>query len=192
MHNRLYVLVNKEEIKNPDEVRNYVYNYLDESGFASEGRFSGGYSDGYSIGGRWSGGLTKLMLDQDLLKKFYDECEKEKLFYSSDDEKIRRLQIQAKFMKYFPKYRGHEVIWRNNQCNDLGAEDDAQLITKELWEGIKAQAKSEQTTKEEFQMWEGIDSNIISTDSDLEECDLLEREKDIIGKFYICVVDYHC
>lgn len=53
---------------------------------------SNGWWDWYVIGGRWSGKLEKIKLDQDKLKEFAKQFEEEKLGWSSQ-EKPENLQI---------------------------------------------------------------------------------------------------
>jgi hypothetical protein len=45
MHARFLVTFNKDEAETSSEARSYVMDYLQENGFAGEGRWGGGMAD---------------------------------------------------------------------------------------------------------------------------------------------------
>lgn len=82
MHHRYFVLTDKANAKTSLQARTYVESWLNEEGFAGEGtRFSSSFCDWFVIGGRWSGELVKRFLDQEKLKLFWEEFERQKLDY---------------------------------------------------------------------------------------------------------------
>ncbi len=185
MHYRLYVLTNKENAKTSKEARDYVYNELsNDSSFVGDGgRWNCPISDWFVIGGRWSGALVQLLLDQNILKKFWKEFEKQQLGWTNNTDKkteIQQKKGQKLFMKYFPKFKGEIPIWRDAGYLHKGNEDDAQIVTKELWEVLKKEYK------------DGIPSEPNPEDDKL--CDLESNEvvkENVISKKWLVVVDYH-
>ena len=65
MHSLYYVVIPKKGIKNSKEAKQRASQTLMDNNFSgSEGYFGGGKADWFVVGGRWSGELTKLLLDR--------------------------------------------------------------------------------------------------------------------------------
>jgi hypothetical protein len=131
MHYRYIVVFDKKKAKNSLEARKFVYGYL-----SNDEEFNR-QSDWAVIGGRWSGDLTKIRLDQDKRCEFEADFEKQFGFWTNKDNSEEKRHNQAKelFKKYFPKYKGEPLYFRNTYL-DLGFEDDAQIIDEELYEKL--------------------------------------------------------
>lgn len=185
MHYRLFVLTDQKNARTSKEARDYVYNELsnDNSFVGDGGRFSSPIADWFVIGGRWSGALTQLLLNQKKLKAFWKEFEKQQLGWTNNTDKKTEHQqkkSQELFIQYFPNFKGEIPIWRDAGYIHEGYEDDAQLINKELWEALKKDYKK------------GIPSEPTPEDDRL--CDLEGDEvieENVIGKKWLVVVDYH-
>jgi hypothetical protein len=191
MHHRLFVLTNKENAKTSEEARNYVYDQLmeDNSFVGDGGRFSSPIADWFVVGGRWSGALTQLLLDQDKLKEYWKEFEKQKLGWTNNTDKKtedQQKKSQELFTQYFPNFKGEIPIWRDAGYIHKGYEDDAQIVTKKLWDVLNKDYEKnnehvgfipEEPTPED----DGI--------CDL-ECDEVTKEN-VVGKKWLVVVDYH-
>jgi hypothetical protein len=193
MHFRLFVLTNKENAKTSEEARSYVYNELEnDNSFVGEGgRFNSPIADWFVIGGRWSGALTQLFLDQDKLKEFWKEFEEKQLGWTNlTDKKEEDQQKKGKelFMQYFPNFKGEIPVWRDSSHKYIheGSEDDAQIVTKKLWEVLNKEYETtdthvgfipEEPTPEE----DGI--------CDLESDEV--TEENVVDKKWLVVVDYH-
>ena len=194
MHYRLYVLTNKENAKTSQEARDYVYNQLDnDKSFCGEGgRFSCPIADWFVIGGRWSGALTQLLLDQDKLKEFWEEFEKQKLGWTNltdKKEEDQQRKSQELFMQYFPKFKGEIPVWRDSSHKYIheGSEDDAQIVTKKLWEALEKEYKENKKHVESIPNYPILQDDGIC---DLEEEDGI-NEINVVGKKWLVVVDYH-
>jgi len=193
MHFRLFILTNKENAKTSQEARDYVYQQLenDNSFVGDGGRFSSPIADWFVVGGRWSGVLTQLLLDQDKLKEYWEEFEKQQLGWTNltdKKEEDQQRKSQELFMEYFPNFKGEIPVWRDSTIKYLhhGSEDDAQIVTKKLWEALNKD-------------YEENDSHVgfIPSDPNPEDdgiCDLDYDEitkENVIGKKWIVVIDYH-
>jgi hypothetical protein len=115
MHKRMLVTTLRVRAETSEEARRYVFNYLQEEGFASMGRFGWGMCDWFVIGGRWSGFLahrtsemrgafgshigaeddamivTEKIYDE-FLKTFENTCE-ERDYLSVEEENLNRAII---------------------------------------------------------------------------------------------------
>jgi hypothetical protein len=87
-------------------------------------------------------------------------------------EAARREQMKALFDREFPDFTGEMPYWRN-QYAQYGYDDDAMLVTPELYEKL-------------LHMYEG---DFESEDYADLECD--DVSPDMVGKKWLVVVDYH-
>jgi len=187
MHFRLFVLLNKDHAQNSQDARSYVYQKLEAEGFTTQGRFSYGVADWYVIGGRWSGELTKLLLDKDKIEAFDKEAEDQKIFWTNGTDKPESLQkIKAELLwsKHFPDFRGLCPVWRNTYESE-GFEDDAMIVTKKLW----SQIMSKRAWCGEIPKNDSTEDGMIYLDGYNGE--RLPEEKEAVDKMWIVVVDYH-
>lgn len=178
MHQRLFVLIPKSKAKSSIEARQFVCEWLIGEGFVARGgRFSStGPADWFVIGGRWSGELTRALLDQKKLKKFRDKFEKKYGWWTGGKEKIteqqRLKQSKELFSNFFPKFKDIHPFWRYNY-KETGYKDDAMVVTGKLFDRLELN----ELPKNE----EGV--------IDTEEEDI--EKKSVVGKKWIVVVDYH-
>jgi hypothetical protein len=190
VHYRLYVLTNKGNAKTSEEAREYVYNQLsNDDSFAGEGgRFGSPIADWFVVGGRWSGHLTNLLLDQKKLEAFYKECEENKLFWTNGTdmkEVDQRKKVHKLFLTYFPKFKGMLPHYRDSYEHQ-GFEDDAQIITKELWKAIEKEYKSSEEHGGTIPLEpDASDDGIVDLEFDT------VSKADVVGKKWIVIVDYH-
>ena len=177
MHYRMFAVTGEKSIRNSRMAREYVYNVLsnDHSFCGEGGRFHSPMADWFVIGGRWSGYLTKeLELNKDDLKEFYNECEEKKLFWTSREntEEMQRAKVHEVFRKYFPDFTGEIPVYRD-AYKELGSEDDAMIITPEIYD------KCLKTY--EGQEWD-------------DEFCYLDHEfltEEVIGNCWVVLIDYH-
>ena len=181
MHANIYVMTDKENAKTSAEARAFAFGYLQQQGFAGEGtRFSCPIADWFVVGGRWSGEFTKQTLDKDKIQAFEKEFEKKYGYWinksvSQDD---RRKQSEKLFKEYFPDFDGKMPYWRNGY-NEMGADDDAVIVNNAIYTKIvKAGMKN------------GIeDGGAVVDTNGWDVCNM--KKKDIVGKKWIVVVDFH-
>lgn len=203
MHYRLIVTFDKKHAKNSLEARGYAFKTLGSDptfcyADAQPGLFASGVCDWFVIGGRWSGELTNAKLDQKKIKKVNEEFEEEYGWWvggkTGVDEKKRKLQYESVFNQYFPNFKGELPAWRDHY-QQLGYEDDAAIVDKVLYESILKKYKGD---RQGWSYHKSDDANgeKLYTWKDLHFADLdgdyLEKGKDVIGKKWIVVIDYHC
>jgi hypothetical protein len=112
-------------------VQKIVDEYLLTEGFASQGRFGSGYCDYYTIGGRWSGQLSKERLDMGERKEF-EKLMEIKYKWAYDNNKKEAIEI---FHKIFPEYAGKCPYFRD-RFHDGIFEDDAQIVDEQLYDAV--------------------------------------------------------
>jgi hypothetical protein len=176
MHARFLVTFNTDEAETSLEARSYVMDYLQENDFAGEGRWSGGLADWFVIGGRWSGALTQALLDKEKLTKVEKAFEEAHGWWIGGQEHVteaqRHEQMKAIFFREFPDFTGEMPYWRN-QYEAYGYEDDAMVLTKELYAAL-------------LKPYEGQDESEHHADVEYEPV-----SPAMVGKKWLVVVDYH-
>ena len=176
MHTRMLATFAAEHAATSAEARDYASRYLLENGFVGEGRWSHGMSDWFVIGGRWSGHLTRALLDQKTLEKVDAEFERRHGWWIGGKDgatEAERLEQYAKiFRKAFPDFTGTIPAWRD-QYRSEGYEDDAMLVTQALYDSCLT-AYAGQYDTEDF-------------------CDFefAAASPAFVGKKWVVVVDYH-
>ena len=111
---------------------------------------SSGLADWFVIGGRWSGDRTRTLLDEPKLRRVEQEFEEKYGWWTGGKEHVteeqRREQMQEMFDSEFPDFTGEFPYWRN-QYEQMGYEDDAMILTQELYDrllkGYEGQEDSE-------------------------------------------------
>jgi len=178
MHYRFLVTIPKEKAKDSFESRSYVNSWLEENGFTSGGRFGRGMADWYAIGGRWSGELTSVCLDKEKMKKVEEELG-DHWFEGGKEHWTRekRLkQYEEVFRKYFPNFKGIIPAWRDQYLQE-GYEDDAKIIDEDLWNNLMKEVIAEDDTEQFCDMEDELNEKT--------------KKEDVIGKYWVVVVDYH-
>ena len=135
MHHLYFVVTPKgDEDYQSDQVRQYVNSWLQEEGFCSQGFYSHGKAEWFVLGGRWSGLLTEIDMEEN----------------------------------------------ERNQYDELGHEDDAQIITQEIIDTLGSIPDFREV-------------GYVNTDTREEGVvsEMLTIPEEYIGKYWIVVVDYH-
>jgi|AntAceMinimDraft_18_1070375.scaffolds.fasta_scaffold81307_4 hypothetical protein len=171
MHFKTIITFDKEKAKNSEEARGYVYDFLTEEGFCNQGMFSSSPADWFNVGGRWSGELQDAEEFFKKANKVLGKKEKEYI-YSSDLDKEENKQKLQKFWESLGKKGLNPYV--RNQYEDFGYEDDAMILTKELYDKELKEFEGKYTDDEHF--W------------DLEQ---EEVNKEFIKNKWIVIVDYH-
>jgi len=195
MHHGAYVLLSKAEATTSLEARQQVYHELlnDPSFLGEGGRFSTPVCDWFDIGGRWSGWLYS----EPLRNKFFRQAdqlnslEKEPGWYSTEFIKNNHEQLDAIWHKLGGAYASPLT---RDSSDGLGEEDDACLLDQSLAERLNVflQASDEYINTEEYCITRkaaGSTLMVISLD-----CDALfglTDFNDLIGKYWVVVIDYH-
>jgi len=185
VHSRLLVTCNKDSAETSQKAREYVFDALsnDPSFVGDGGHFGAPVADWFVIGGRWSGelsratwakGVTKLI--DDLEKKegiqiwgaFYGKSEKE------DRRKLLMKEVEGLYQKSLPsEYKDKGLVYVRDTYGSFGYEDDAMLVTSELYDLLKP--------------FEGVDqSEGMYVDLDWDSV-----SQDFIHTKWLVVVDYH-
>jgi hypothetical protein len=158
------------------KARAYASAYLRENGFADEGRWSRGLADWYVIGGRWSGALTRAVLDQEKLQRVDAEFERRFGWWIGGKggvtEESRRAEYESLFRPEFPDFAGTLPTWRDSYA-ELGYEDDASIVTEALYGRVLAEFAGDHET-------EGFADFEFDTASPA-----------FVGTKWLVVVDYH-
>jgi len=146
-------------------------------GFANQvGRWNAGLADWFVIGGRWSRAFTRALLDKEKLETVEKEFERKHGWWLGGQEhmteKQRRQQMKKIFYREFPDFQGEMPYWRD-QYREHGYEDDAMVVTRELYDAL-------------LKAYEGQE------DSD-EHADLdwTPVSPEMVGTKWLVVVDYH-
>jgi len=194
MHFVAYVLLPKAEATTSLEARHQVYDELldDPSFFGDGGRFSTPICDWFEIGGRWSGWL-------------YSQPLREEFFYQAD-----QLNVADELGEYSNDFINHhreqlDDIWHKlgganaspltrNPNGMWGEEDDAHLLDKPLAELLNTfLSDTKQYSHENCLInrseW-GLAPIVISLD-DEEDLFALKDFNDLIGQYWVVVIDYH-
>jgi hypothetical protein len=185
MHSRLIVLVDRNGNESSLDARKRAEARLIEEGFAGEGSlFVSHPADWFVIGGKWSGELIRVRLDQDKLKAFRGEFEKQELGWVGKDkpEEEQRAKAMELFGRFFPDLEGEPPVWRNSYQH-LGYEDDAQVLDEPLFNFVrKLKSYPDKATLDDL-----LDGNcFVDLDGPCEEL-----TEDTIGKKWCVVVDFH-
>ena len=189
MHYRLYVTFDKEHAKTPREALTYVHNELssDNSFVGDGGRFSSPICDWFVVGGRWSGDLAIKLVGE---KKYWDTIEKavpkkNNFGWSTQDIKDNSDKLQ----KAWKKLGGKDIcpMARDSYRHEGYHDDDAMILTKELYKAILKQYEGKYEGKVHKEYEDTHWDELYYVDLD----DNMKVGKDMVGKKWIVVVDYH-
>lgn len=181
MHSRLIVLMNKHGAENSLEARRRVDHRLAHEHFVGEGSlFTSPPSDWFVIGGRWSGFLTELHLDQDKLRAFYKEFESQKLGWVGGQGRLvenQKAKSLGLFHQCFPNFEGKPPVWRDAYLL-FGHEDDAQILDEVIFQAL-----------EKLSVYPGSDLYEGNCYVDFDSYDAVRSED--VGKKWVVIVDFH-
>lgn len=194
MHYEAYILVSKAEATTSLEARQEVMSSLlnDESFIGEGGRFFTPVCDSFRIGGRWSGWLYPQHTRDEFFRQAdqLNSGEKEPGWYSQEFIQNNRKQLDEIWRKLGGQYASPLT---RNQREELGEEDDAQILDKPFAEqlNIFLQTK-EYINDQEYcitrkKAW--LEPAVITLD-----CDVLFDLTDfntLVGKYWVVVIDYH-
>jgi len=182
VHARLIVLLDRKEGETSSDARERANSRLMSESFTGEGGlFASPPSDWFVIGGRWSGQLTELKLDQDQWKAFRVEYEDRRLGWISkkNPEEKQKARAQKLFRQFFPEFKG-ELPVNRDPYETLGFEDDAQVLDEVLYEFLEGLEDYAQ----DGSLYEG--GCFVDLDDPRAGLDLA-----IIGKKWCVVIDFH-
>lgn len=182
MHYRFLVTFNKETAEDSEQARRYVEDTLLAEGFVgSDGRWGGGIADWFCLGGRWSGELSRHSWAKDItaqiaaLEKAHD-LQVWGVFYGDKDKQKQQQELRKRAQEIWDKaapvqYKG--IAYNRDTYKGDGYEDDAMLVTQELYDSLLKSYEGKHTSEEH---------------ADLEYD---EVSPDFVGKKWLSVVDYH-
>lgn len=183
MHNLAYALLPIEEATSSEEARNIVYDFLvNDASFMEDSnasyRFWSPICDYFRIGGRFSGDLTS----QNILDEFYRKVNALQGGNPSDSYSVIFItENRAALDKIWHDLGGKYVNpLSRNAGNYNGYEDDAMIIDEEIAEKLN---KIEQPD---------VVGNERVLDCSSDNCYWeIDDYKDLIGKAWVVVIDYH-
>lgn len=180
MHVLYFVAKKKEEGDKKEKILPRVGEILENEGFNSNtGYFNNSKADWFVMGGRWSGLLQAIKLDDWKVKAREVIGKKEEDLISIGDIKKHNKELQKLWEKL-----GGEGLCSWNRDSYSYHNDDAMLLDEELYKAlVKVKADYGAT---EIAI---INYNYIEDEKLLSDFLI---NKDNIGKYWICVVDYHC
>lgn len=187
-HFSMYLLLPKDGLETSEEARDEAERYLVSNHFVSDegGRWNNAPSDWFVIGGRWSGELTVAHLDPTKWEK-YCKAVKKKLLRATgpghmEKEQENRKRATAMFHKRFPDMVGVESPYTRDGYATSGYEDDAMILDDAVWEklikpglGVDLHKGGAVVHAGDF---EGMEEDIV--------------KEDVVGKCWVCTVDFHC
>lgn len=196
MHYLYYVAVPKKG-QTSEEAKNLTNRMLEMNNFAGEGGFwNNNKANWYVIGGRWSGHLQKIQLDN-----FNDKAtELIKSKRTTEEEKARNSignieceEYNTEIQILWEKLGGTGANpWSRDNYNHDGAKDDSMLLNENLFKALKAGINEK--TKDPFDDETETEVALIDEneyiDDEIKLSEFLEMDN-IIGNYYLIVIDYH-
>jgi len=171
MHFKALFTFDKEKANNSQEAREFVHMFLENEGFCNSGYFSMSVADWFVIGGRWSGELQGIKI-YDKVMKALGKTEKD---FGISTSELADEEIKKKILKVWGDEGGVGLCpFYRDSYSEFGYEDDAVLVTKEIYDKFLKEYEGMETDNEHF--W------------DLEYEDVSEK---FIGNKYLVLVDYH-
>jgi hypothetical protein len=194
MHYVAYALVAEAEAATSLGIRNQVWDELSsDPSFAGErGRYSAPVCDWFSIGGRWSGRLYPQQLRDEFFRQVdqLNSGVKEPGWYSTEFIENNRKQLDAIWQKLGGKYASPLT---RDQHDDLGEEDDANILDKPLAERLNIFLQNGEyiNTQEYYIAHKEQWLRPVVLSLDCEALFGLIDFNDLVGKYWVVVIDYH-
>lgn len=189
MHYLYYGAIKKsKEINTPKKAKDEVNNILDSNSFASSegGYWGGSKADWYVMGGRWSGHLQEIQLDkwsekaQALIAKDKPEGEKKWISIADTDKYAKELQA------LWEELGGTGTnTYNRDQYRYSGSDDDSVLLDEKLYKALLKDSKKDKEEEVEIAV---MNEGYVDEETTIRN---FLKMKDIIGNYYIVVVDYH-
>ena len=187
MHYRMLVTFDRNEAQDSAEARDHVSEELiEDTTFMEGGRFSMGYCDWFVAGGRWSGELSRATWAQAVQKEI-DQLEKQEglqvwgVYYGDQEKRDRQavLKVKALYAEALPEaYQGQGLVYTRDTYQDMGYEDDAMLVSEQLYDALLAEYEGQDLADD----WFGV----AFVDLDWEPV-----SRDFVDKKWLVVVDAH-
>ena len=183
MHTRFLLTFNKEKAETSVDARTFAKKYLCENGFVeTQTRWGYGLGDWFVVGGRWSGELSRFSWGTELYKEMDALEEKHGVrvwgtFYGKEEMRAKQAEVEVELNKLWRERapRQYQDIPVNRDTYLIcGYEDDAMLLTKELYDGL-------------LNEFEGSEDYDVFADVEFDD-----MNPDAIGKKWVVVIDYHC
>lgn len=188
MHYLYFVAKKKEKEDKKEDIASEVENQLNNEGFAGEG----GYwvsckSDWFVMGGRWSGELQKVKMDNwhdkalEIAKKGRPEEDNDRDFITQTDIERNNAELQELWEKLGGTGRH---CWDRNRLTtgETYFEDDTMLLDEELYKGLVDKDYDEVEVAVMEDGW--VEEEMLLKD-------FLKNKENVVGNYWICVVDYH-
>lgn len=172
MHERAFITFNKDEAETEYEARRHAFNFLLDNGFSDCKFFSRGISDGFCVGGRYSGALV--LADTAGLSEFHEWYNKQKTSRDIHIKIEKDLFYIAHFYKRFPNSDILPTLFLKRVLSDYGTEHDAMIVTRKIYDMFLKNHEGKEESDGEF--WD------LNFDN---------AEEDFIGTKWIVVIDYH-
>lgn len=191
MHYLYYVAVPKGK-RTAKKAKIIATNVLDSNGFAGEnGFYNTSKADWYVIGGRWSGHLQAIQMDDLNAKGFAimnaNKKDKGCDFITSADIENNNEALQSLWESLGGKGQHY---WDRDNYDHEGAEDDSMLLDKKLFDALKIRSKEKKNDFFNHETEIAIIHEDEYIDNETTITDFLKQEN-IIGNYYIVVIDYH-
>lgn len=182
MHHRLFVTFDKDKAATSLDAREHVFETLHDEGFCCEsGSWRSCVADWFVIGGRWSGFLSRLSWAKEFDHEVTTtEAEHDLHVWAAWYQERGKQRVQHKLAKRFEtlwdsiapaSYKG--IPYQRDTYKAEGYEDDAMLLTRELYESV-------------LKAYEGREETTYHADLDFDEV-----LPSLIGRKWLVVVDYH-
>ena len=172
MHNKAYITFEKGRADTSEKARQYTFDTLEEEGFATQTRFFSGPSEGFIIGGRFTGDLQVQLAR----REFFTLAEK--LVHAKPVPGLTDTEagIHAKQLDRLWRELGMkgENPYARDLFRTLGYEDDAMLVSRKLYNKVLKPYECKNEHEGEF--WD-LDGDLVS--------------KWFINKKWIVVIVYH-
>ena len=183
MHTRFLLTFNKEKAETSEEARAFAIEYLMENGFVeTETRWGRGLGDWFVVGGRCSGELSRFSWGKELYKEMDALEDKHGVrvwgaFYGDKAMQAKQAEVEVELNRLWSErapQQYQDIPIKRNTYLMCGYEDDAMLLTKELYDGL-------------LKEFEGSGDSDVFADVEFDD-----MSPDAIGKKWVVVVDYHC
>jgi hypothetical protein len=192
MHYRFLVTFESGTAKNSTQARRYAAQTLDAQGFvcpdeygdrgvSTDDRWDDCMADWYVVGGRWSGELSRhswaklISAEMDALEREHD-VQVWGAFYGDEEKQREQRELAERFQAMWNAaapfaFRGIPI--QRNTYKLYGYEDDAMLLTEELYNALLREYAGQQRSEYHID----LDGDDVS--------------REMVGHKWLVVVDYH-
>jgi hypothetical protein len=180
MHGRFYVCLPKKLARSRASVIRKVSGFLVAEGFIDRDRVWGGPADYFVIGGRWRGTLELLRLRDRDPKRFdawWKAYTKARIETQAQSEKL--------FRKHFPGYTGRPPVYVGAACYGEH-ESEVDVMDAPLFNQLRGGFDGYS-----HGAWEPQEPSVVFTDGGPYGIRDEEIAREVIGRYWVAVIDYH-